>query len=267
MTKADMKDFLKESYYCNFTHPDIASKAKSFKNISKDEVELAKHLFYFVRDSTVYTIGNWTKRASETLAIGRGTCTNNANLLVALLRSVGIPAGYGVMHVSGPDYFGPVILPHLARNIAKKSKHIYCYVHLNGKWLKCDPSDDEPLSVNTMHLNPQSTVVEWNGLTDAMLSLHPSHVLSDEGPISDIDNIIGKKPRFSKKIPVYIGNIYIQFLREEGKTVTELSQLEPSFERWLSKKHFFIYLMYRTFFFFQNIMVNEGKAVAFQPEP
>lgn len=254
MTKHNLQSYLQATYYCDVDNPEIQKVAMQFKKMSSNDVELAKHLFYYVRDSTVYRVGHWTRKASETLKEKSGTCTNNANLLIALLRAVHIPAGYGVMDVKGPEYFGPIVLPHLARNVSHKSRHVYCYVYLDNKWLKCDPSDDEPLSINTHHLNPQSRVVEWNGLSDAMLYLNQNHILKNEGPLANIDYIIAKKMKHRRRIPVYIGNLYIQFLREEGKRVLCISDLGKFFSRWLFNKHISVYFLYKIFFFFESVV-------------
>jgi hypothetical protein len=263
MIKNDLQTFLSKTYYCDCDNPNIINIAQNFKDKNSSQNELAKNLFYFVRDSTVYKVGNWTKKASETLSKKGGTCTNNANLLVALLRASGIPAGYGVMDVVGPNYFGPIVLHHFTRHVSQRSKHVYCYVYLNDKWIKCDPSDDEPLSINTHHLNPQSKLVEWNGLNDAMLNLNPSHIISDIGPIDNIDHIIGKKMRHRRKIPVFFGNLYIQFLREEGKKIISIHDLGYYFDKWLFDNHFFAYCLYKTFFSIEYIIrsnhTNEYK--------
>ncbi|MDQ3357003.1 MAG: transglutaminase-like domain-containing protein [Actinomycetota bacterium] len=65
-------------------------------------------LYRFVRDEIPYAFGPWGVRASQTLAQGTGTCTNKANLLVALLRAAGIGAAYGVLRVDTQHYFGPI---------------------------------------------------------------------------------------------------------------------------------------------------------------
>ncbi len=248
MIEHNIDEFLKETVFCNFNDKNISRIAESFKEKNSNQIELARDIFYFVRDSTKYKLGNWTKKASDTLIEKGGTCTNNTNLLVALFRSVKIPAGYGVMDVVGPSYFGPIVLPHFTNHVSKRTKHIYCFVYLNNKWLKCDPSDDEPLSINTSHLNPQSKLVEWNGLSHAMLNLNPSHIISDRGPIADIDSIIGKKMRHRRKIPVYFANIYLDFLREEGKEIKKIEELGGYFNKWLLRKNVILYVTYKTFF-------------------
>jgi len=258
MKNENLKGYLLETYYCDYSHDSIQKIARGFMERYKDQNELAKKLFYFVRDNTRYTVGNWNKRASYTLKFGYGTCTNNANLLVALLRACDVPAGYGVMEVIGPDYFGEIVPPRLSRTVSKKSKHVYCYVYLNEIWIKCDPSDDEPLSINTQHLNPQSNIVEWNGISDAVLNLLPSHILSDSGPINNIDYIINKRQRMSMYIPVRIGNFYIDFLRKKGMEIKTIEEMENKFEDWLKTRHYFDYLLLELFFIFYDIIKGKG---------
>jgi hypothetical protein len=254
MSEEEQKLFLTETKYCDFNNPTIAKLANDFeKKYGEDRRGLVRALFYFVRDHTEYEVGNWTQKASDTLRKGRGTCTNNTNLLVALFRSAGIPAGYGILDVKGKEYFGPIVPEKLSRNISKKSKHIYCYVYFEGTWLRCDPSDDEPLSLATQHINPQSTLVEWDGFTDALLHLSKKHIINDTGPHPNIDHIIRKKMRFSLKLPVYIANLYIKFLRQNAHTIKTSAELEIEFELWLKKNYYISYILYRWFFWWQHL--------------
>ncbi len=55
-----------------------------------DELAVARALFEFVRDEVRYAFGPWGVPASTTLAQRAGTCTNKANLLVALLRAADV---------------------------------------------------------------------------------------------------------------------------------------------------------------------------------
>lgn len=247
----DLSEFLKESFFCDVSNPLIQQIAKNFKNRFRIQKELAIQLFFFVRDKTVYRIGNWRKKASQTLKEGGGNCTNSSNLLVALLRAAGIPAGYGVMEVVSPDYFGIITHPKLAKAVekkTKKSKHIYCFVFLGERWIKIDPSDDEPLSLSTQHLNPQSLIVNWDGENDAILNLSKDHVLRDSGPYSNIDNIINKKQRRRVKIPIYLANLYIQFLREKGSSILSIEMLESEFMKWLKDNKPLSYILAELYF-------------------
>lgn len=248
MKTFDKTAYLKNTFFCDSDNREIIKTANIIKGNLIDEKEIAVNVFNFVRDSTIYEVGNWRKKASQTLKKGSGTCTNNANLLVALLRALGIPSGFGVMEVIGPNYFGPIVLHHFNYHVSKKTKHIYAYVYLNNKWVKCDPSDDEPLSNNTQHLNPQSKKVIWNGIDDAVLNISSDHIISDSGPFSNIDHIINKRMKYRRKIPVYFANIYIQFLREEGSKIKNISEIEHYFYNWLFERNILVYFLYKTFF-------------------
>lgn len=247
-----LKPFLEETDYCNFNNPKIIGALSSIKKPQQSEKELAVALFYFVRDKTMYRVGHWSNKASETLESGEGTCTNNANLLVALLRAAGIPAGYGVMDVRGRDYFGPVVPNKLTKNISKSSKHIYTCIYLKGKWLKCDPSDDEPLALSTAHVNPQSAIVDWDGESDSVLELDKKHVLKDESPIPSIDYLMNKKMRKSLYIPVKFANLFIQFLREKGLEIQKPEDSVLMFDTWLHDNHRFQYIFYKWFYWWRH---------------
>jgi len=245
-TTENLRSFLEETEYCDCNHKDIQGVVDSFRKKYPDQKELAIALFYYVRDGFLYRVGHWNKKASETLLEKKGVCTSKSNLLVALLRAAGIPAGYGVMKVEGKEYFGKIVPSFLTSKIASKSTHIYTCVYLNNRWIKCDPSDDKKFSENTCYFNPQCNLVDWDGENDAMLNLKSDHILSDQSPLADIDDIIRKKPRSSAKLTVKAGNFYVEFLRENPVRITNLAQLESLFKKWLKKNHFFFHY----FFFF-----------------
>lgn len=238
--------FLRETRFCDYSHPSVRNVVADFKSRHRGERELAVALFYFVRDQIKYEVGNWNQTAAQTLRRGRGTCTNSANLLVALLRCAGNPAGYGVMSVLGREYFGPIAPPRLSRLAAEVSKHVYTFVQLDGAWLRCDASDDLPLSMATRHLNPQSEVVDWDGSADAMLNLDLDHILDDRGPLPDIDAMLSKPMRPAIRIPVNIANCCLEFLRREGVTLSSPEELDRRFEQWLRAAHPAYWWFYRT---------------------
>ena len=241
----NLEDFLIETVYCDFRDDIIQKIATDFKNKNfASQNDLAVALFHYVRDAILYRLGLWQRKASETFREGSGTCTNKANLLVALLRACSIPAGYGVMKVKGKEYFGPIILPIFKDYVGEKSVHVYAFVFLNNKWIKCDPSDDIDLSMNTSDLNPQSKLVIWNGKEDALLNLDREHILEDLGPLSNIDDVISKKPKNSKSIFLKLANLYVSFLRQNKQRAQNKSDLEIIFKGWLLKNnHFFCYLL------------------------
>ncbi|MBZ9571935.1 transglutaminase family protein [Patescibacteria group bacterium] len=229
----DIKCFLKETEFCDFAHPDIQEIAYKITDSYTNNRDKAVSLFYWVRDNILYRVGNWQKKASETLVEKEGACTNKANLLVALLRANNIPAGYGIMKVDGQRYFGPIAIPMLRKFIGKISTHIYVSVYLNNKWIKCDPSDDKELCESTYYFNPPSKLVEWDGIQNAMLNVDEKHILKDSCPIANIDPWMHKRPRHARGIPLEVANIFIRFARKNKQKVTNTKDLEVLFKKWL----------------------------------
>lgn len=93
----DIDEYLSVSKYINWNDDSIISKADEFKLKFTDEISLVKSVYEFVRDEIMHS---WdaqdkrvTKSATEVLEQGVGICWAKANLLAALLRACGIPAG------------------------------------------------------------------------------------------------------------------------------------------------------------------------------
>jgi len=246
----NIEKYLVETKFCDFSHPEIKKISKKIIGECNDKREKAVKLFYWVRDNILYELGNWNRKASETLKKRRGGCSSKANLLVALFRLNNIPAGYGLMRVYTRRYFGPLAIPLLTQFSSEISYHIYCGVYLENKWIKCDPSDDKELSENTSYINPQSKLVEWDGVHDAMLNLDKNDILEDNFPITNIDFLLSKKPRHAKGIPLKIANLYIKFFRENKEKFNDVKEAEFSFQKWL-KKHYLPY--FYLFFIYQKI--------------
>jgi hypothetical protein len=252
-TEKDISNFLQETEYCDFKHPLIQKTVQEIIKEEDDNQTKAVKFFYWVRDNIFYSVGNWQCKASETLRKRRGTCTNSANLLVAFLRVSKIPAGYGVMKVYGQKYFGPVVIPSLRKLPNRVSTHVYTMVYLNGKWIRCDSSDDKTLSESTFYINPQSKLVEWDGQKDAMLNLNPDDVLEDHYPVADIDPWMKKKSKHVRGVNLKVGNLFVEFLRENSQLVKVSEELEIPFKKWLRKNYplyyhlFFITSIYRDF--------------------
>lgn len=95
--KDAIDEYLSVSKYINWNENIIISKADEFKQKYTDEISLIKAIYEFVRDEIKHS---WhaqdkqiTKTATEVLERGVGICWAKANLLAALLRACGIPAG------------------------------------------------------------------------------------------------------------------------------------------------------------------------------
>ena len=258
MTENNLKEYLLETEYCDFNHHNIQSLANVFKKrYSDDEQKLVEAIFYWVRDSIHYRVGLWNKKASETLMEKSGSCTNKANILIALCRACNIPAAYCVLKVKGREFFGEITLPEFKDKISESSVHIFAQVYINGKWIKCDPSTDVYLSDKTSHINDQSTLVDWDAEFGAVLKLDKAHILEEKYMLANIDHLISKKPKTGKGINVDIANLYISFLRNHGRDIDHINDIRPLFKDWLknnSRKHH--YIMYSLSSFWYHIKVK-----------
>ena len=243
-------EFLKQTAYCDSNSPAIEKTAVFLTKDYSDQRQKAVALFSYVRDSVLYTFDYWNIKASETLEKKTGMCTNKNNLLIALLRAINIPAGYGILKVKGKEYFGPLMLPTFKKLVSESSVHIYSLVNFDNKWIKCDVSPDKEISKKTSHLSPTSRLIEWNGIDDAMEYFNPKHIIEDISPISNIDTKLDKKPDAFNKTKMKLGNLYLKFLRNGNNNFKSISDVEKEFKKWLRKesKFFYSYYSFRSIF-------------------
>ena len=145
----DNEDYLRPSELCDFHRfPEIAAKAKELCQDCDSHEEMFRRIYDFVRELP-YGLEDWDVEASRTLAKGWGMCSGKTNLLVALLRSVGIPARYRVYRIRGEaGLWGRVTgEEEVAQRMGEapvEQDHVDCEVWL-GEWRECDPSRDTPM--------------------------------------------------------------------------------------------------------------------------
>lgn len=252
----NIESFLKETEFCDFSNTAIQKLAEEIRRNCKNQKELAITTFYWIRDNILYSVGSWQKKASETFIQKEGTCTNKANLLAALLRANKIPVGYGVMKVRGQTYFGPTGIPMLVKFVGEVSTHVYALVYLNKKWVKCDPSVDRKLGENIYSFDKTTKLVEWDGDQDAIMSLDKKDILEDKFPVAGIENLMTKKPKNAKGIPLKIANIYINFVRTNKRKFTNGKELEASFKKWLKTNCPFYFYCFFVVSLFKNLKIK-----------
>jgi len=240
----DVKEFIKETKFCDFSNTNIKKLAEEISKVCKSDKEIAISSFYWVRDNILYRVGNWQMKASVTLKEGEGTCTNKANLLVALLRANNIPSGYGIMKVYGQRYFGPIAIPMLRKFIGKNSVHSYASIFLDNKWIKCDPSDDKEFAENTYYFNYTTAVVDWDGSKDAIINFKREDIIEEKYPVANIDEWMIKKSKNAKGIPLKIANIYVKFARKNKIKISSSEELELLFKKYLVKNHFIYFCLF-----------------------
>ena len=100
-------------------------------------------------------------------------CSGKTNLLVALLRSVGIPARYRIYRIKADTALWSG-LGKMSSNVARMSElgeerdHVDCEVWL-GWWEDCDPGRDSAMEKGLLKLGG---VLERRKITDAKGKVH-----------------------------------------------------------------------------------------------
>lgn len=233
-----IKVYLQASEFCDSDSPLIQRAARNILfQTSKDPQEMIRSLFYWVRDNIEYHVGLKGKKASETLLEGSGSCSHKANLFIALLRAVGIPAGFMLLEVQTRSYFGPTALERFKRFFSEKSLHIYSAVFLQDRWIELDNTDDIRMGHGFYHLSPQCKPVEWNGESQSLLNLEASHILSKSpAPMPSIDSIFQKSTRLSEDV-LHTLNSYMVYLRRFGVLIDRVEEIEAQFFKWYAEQH------------------------------
>nr|WP_245203630.1 transglutaminase family protein [Ammoniphilus resinae] len=134
-----MSRFLEQSDIINFYHPIIKQKIDEIVGIAAADEERARLAFQFVRDVIQHSFDLKSKTvtitASETLEKGEGICFAKAHLLAALLRGMGIPAGFCYQRVT-----------RLGTPDSGYALHGLNAVYLAGRdnWFRVDPRGNKP---------------------------------------------------------------------------------------------------------------------------
>lgn len=111
----DINDYLVSDAVVDWQTPAVRQKALELTAALTDEVAKARCLYEWVRDAIPHTndagLEVVTCSASEVLLHGTGICFAKSHLLAALLRAVGIPAGfcYQVLRMDPPADDEPVL--------------------------------------------------------------------------------------------------------------------------------------------------------------
>lgn len=129
--QADINNYLQNAYPACFTAPFVAKLAKEFSSNSVGKVEQARLIYECVRDRYPHTFDIGADEVSVTaqdvIRNGHGICYAKSNLLAALMRSVGIPAGFCYQLLVMDDVERPYIIVHALNAI-----------YIEGKWIRLD---------------------------------------------------------------------------------------------------------------------------------
>lgn len=234
-----LTQYLAPTTMCDADSPAIREAALEITRGARDDREAAVALFYWVRDEVAYTMGDWNWKASETLSLGRGTCSNKANLMVALARAIGIPAAFHVQYVAAPAYFSGGFIPIIRNSVRDAAIHVYVSLHIDGQWVKCDATDDKALSDAIEAIVPHAKAFDFDGRRDAVIPFKEGSVLSDQGPFADIDADLNRAARISPAHKRMFGAA-IEFMRTHGRQYLrdcndERQRMQSDFLAYLAK--------------------------------
>lgn len=123
---------------CDTDHPEVRRRAARLRRAT--QASTAEAILQFVQPMP-YRFGTWQERASDTLARGNGMCTTKANLQVALMRSVGLEAGF--VEIPMPITTLGKLMPRSWLAMMRPCvRHYFAAVKLGGRWHAADASYD-----------------------------------------------------------------------------------------------------------------------------
>ncbi len=142
-----IEEYLQATELCDFdSSAAIREKASRLAQGCADDRQMFQHVYEFVK-GLPYGLEDWDVKASETLRKGWGMCCGKTNLLVAMSRTLSIPARYRIFKIKAERR----LLKHVIEqnkvvaaqfgNLPPVQDHVQCEVYL-GRWQVYDPSRD-----------------------------------------------------------------------------------------------------------------------------
>lgn len=134
--RAGFDRYLEDTIVIDWQTPAVLERARSLVDGVDDESARITRLFEFVRDEISHSIDAdrdvVTCNASHVLREATGLCYAKSHLLVALLRSRGIPAGFGYQRLRDAD------------SLRGFSLHgfVAAWSHERTRWVVLDPRGD-----------------------------------------------------------------------------------------------------------------------------
>jgi len=175
--------FLASTELCNSDDHTIRETASSLSQGCETQREKALRIYHFVRDEILFQLSQFHDTASDTLNSKRGHCYQKANLQAALLRSLGIPAGF-IHRQIAPQAMRPFLSDEAMQIVGDPVPHIHACVSLDGEWVSADATFDKQLLDHVLddHWQIQET---WDGTQDMTL---PKDLLIGEpsGPMPTV---------------------------------------------------------------------------------
>lgn len=136
----NLEDYLAETEELDYSHPSIQELAATLYGAANaDELAFVKAAFEYVRDEVSHS---WdiqasliTCRASDVLHYRHGICYAKSNLLAAILRSQGVPAGFCYQRITLGDTPDTGYCIHALNAV---------YIGSQDKWIRLDARGNKP---------------------------------------------------------------------------------------------------------------------------
>jgi len=143
----DINNYLKESFFFDYTHESIKHIVKDLINVKISKKEKALKLYYIVRDGWRYNPSRISfvaedLKASVIAKKEEGHCIDKSIIYISCLRALNIPARIGMAKIK--NHIGTEKLEEkFGTNIL--TPHGYVEVFLNNKWIKATPAFNKEL--------------------------------------------------------------------------------------------------------------------------
>lgn len=206
------REFLAGTKYCDLEHPEIQKQVELLlSSCDNSKINQAMRIFDWVRDTVKYRFDYWNVKASETLQKTSGMCANKANLQIAMLRAVGIPAGYGVFRIR-KETLRTIAYDEIYARSSDVIIHVYCRVFLNCQWISADSTVDRELYEAAYLEVPDWEYHAWDGQSHFQMA--KKYIVEDLGMRWNIDEYMDIPPRFLNDEIIGKANRYIEKLRK-----------------------------------------------------
>ena len=204
-----MEIYLQPSKFFDFNKPKVRQKALEITEGCESDIEKAKALFYWVRDTIKYNMQLFVPiilnnfKASKVMQKGQGFCVSKSILLSSLARAVGIPARIHLVDLIN-HLVSQKVIDFMGTNIM--FYHGFSEFFLDDKWVKLTPSFDQETAMRGGFL----PMVEFDGKNDAVFPPQDlngkkfGEYVGDRGvhadlPLNDIDKIFREKYEMYRK--------------------------------------------------------------------
>lgn len=137
--------YLEETPFFDYSHPAVVSWIERLEGQSV--LQKLLHAYYLVRDEIPYnpytfSQGKGALKASFAASSDSAYCIPKSALLIAISRSLGIPARIGLADVRN-HLSSPKLLNWLGTDVFVM--HGYAELYLHHKWVKCTPVFNQSL--------------------------------------------------------------------------------------------------------------------------